>query len=449
MAGLASKLVPILPAISNNVSAPSKLLAVQAINSKVNKANMHSKTSGLCPERSKPWNYERLGYNLFWQHFDGTTKRFNDNTKIIVVEGPPGLEKGKFAKELADEFDMEYVPCITMDSWYINKYGYDLRDLDHHFKYPCNVSFDEKKFAQDPTSQDGGLDRMQQLLLIQRAKSYHDILKNLFNSGRGFVTEKSPHSDHIWVEVALKMGWIHKTSKNFMDRQRVQLLQKLLRPNIIIYLDAPIDVVQEKQRERGETTHPWLKNSPVFNNTEYLKMVYEDGFKNDYLNKASAYSKVLTYDWSEGGDTEVVVEDIERLNLDYFDKYDKQQSDWRMFKEDMYCAHRTLYTLGQWYGNALKHQYWEADKIIPTAEESMDWEEVAHKLPGNYFAYGHNEEMGDKIPLFNPKQLRYREQSSAYYIDNNSRHTLEFEAYWRERTRRRLAGEANWWNFQM
>ena len=39
------------------------------------------------------------------------------------------------------------------------------------------------------------------------------------------------------------------------------------------------------------------------------------------------------YDWSEGGETEVVVEDIERLNLDYFDKYDKQQADWRLFKE--------------------------------------------------------------------------------------------------------------------
>ena len=35
MAGLASKLVPIIPGISNNVSAPSKLLAVQAINGKV------------------------------------------------------------------------------------------------------------------------------------------------------------------------------------------------------------------------------------------------------------------------------------------------------------------------------------------------------------------------------------------------------------------------------
>ena len=39
------------------------------------------------------------------------------------------------------------------------------------------------------------------------------------------------------------------------------------------------------------------------------------------------------YDWSEGGDTEVVVEDIERLNMDFFDKYDKQQQDWRMLKE--------------------------------------------------------------------------------------------------------------------
>ena len=39
------------------------------------------------------------------------------------------------------------------------------------------------------------------------------------------------------------------------------------------------------------------------------------------------------YVWSEGGDTEVVVEDIERLNMDFFDKYDKQQQDWRMQKE--------------------------------------------------------------------------------------------------------------------
>ena len=39
------------------------------------------------------------------------------------------------------------------------------------------------------------------------------------------------------------------------------------------------------------------------------------------------------YDWSDGGDTEVVVEDIERLNLDFFDKYDPICKDWRMHQE--------------------------------------------------------------------------------------------------------------------
>ena len=29
---------------------------------------------------------------------DGTTKRFKDNSKLVVVEGPPALDKTKFAK---------------------------------------------------------------------------------------------------------------------------------------------------------------------------------------------------------------------------------------------------------------------------------------------------------------------------------------------------------------
>jgi hypothetical protein len=48
------------------------------------------------------------------------------------------------------------------------------------------------------------------------------------------------------------------------------------------------------------------------------------------------------YDWSEGGDTEVVVEDIERLNMDYWDKYDKQQKDWRMHTEVPYILQYCL-----------------------------------------------------------------------------------------------------------
>ena len=61
------------------------------------------------------------------------------------------------------------------------------------------------------------------------------------------------------------------------------------------------------------------------------------------------------YDWSEGGETEVVAEDIERLNMDYFDKYDKQQKDWRLFKEvgtQTFCSYHTQYTWHDCYYEA-------------------------------------------------------------------------------------------------
>jgi hypothetical protein len=45
------------------------------------------------------------------------------------------LEKSKFAKELADELDMVYVPPVSMEDYYVNYDGYDLRELDHKFHY--------------------------------------------------------------------------------------------------------------------------------------------------------------------------------------------------------------------------------------------------------------------------------------------------------------------------
>ena len=107
-------------------------------------------------------------------------------------------------------------------------------------------------------------------------------------------------------------------------------MDAILRPNLIIYLDAPTDVVQSKIRARSKTTHPWEANSPVWENTEYLEELYQKMMKKQYLPAAAESSYVLQYDWSEGGDVEVVVEDIERLQMDYHDKYDKQQKDWRL-----------------------------------------------------------------------------------------------------------------------
>lgn len=44
------------------------------------------------------------------------------------------------------------------------------------------------------------------------------------------------------------------------------------------------------------------------------------------------------YDWSEGGEAEIVVEDIENLNMDDIPRYDTQQKDWRLHNEE-FAAH--------------------------------------------------------------------------------------------------------------
>ena len=40
------------------------------------------------------------------------------------------------------------------------------------------------------------------------------------------------------------------------------------------------------------------------------------------------------YDWSEPGDMEVVVEDIESLEFDLLEEWDEQQKDWRFANEE-------------------------------------------------------------------------------------------------------------------
>merc|ERR1712109_172883 len=72
------------------------------------------------------------------------------------------------------------------------------------------------------------------------------------------------------------------------------MMCEILRPNLIVYLDAPVDVVQRKIRERAEKTHPWEKNSPVYENTGYLNHLYNDLFKKQYLQEAGIHSYVLT-----------------------------------------------------------------------------------------------------------------------------------------------------------
>eukprot|EP00092_Neocalanus_flemingeri_P033038 GFUD01035932.1.p1 GENE.GFUD01035932.1~~GFUD01035932.1.p1 ORF type:complete len:450 (-),score=126.34 GFUD01035932.1:127-1476(-) len=435
-----------LSSLTKGVTGSSKLLAVAAFN-KASSANIHSKTSGNLEPRLKPWDYKKYGFDYVHSLFDGTTKRFTDNSKLLVVEGPPALGKTEFAKALADELDMKFVPGFTMEDFYINSYGYDLRELDYKIQHDRVKSFDEKKFAQNPTGQDGGLDRMLFNLHMCRYMQHVDLLAHIFNTGEGVVTERSPHSDWVYFDAAYQQGWIDRSTKSHYYRMRDLTIDQVLRPNLIIYLDAPVDVVQSKIRERSKTTHPWEANSPVWENTEYLENLYGNLMKKQYLKLAAESSMVLQYDWSEGGDTEVVVEDIERLNMDYHDKYDKQQKDWRLLTEDGFASKRNLYThkgdlLSQWMD-----PFWNADKLIWSSAEGLELEKIKMVLPGNEYRAGFNTILGDPEPFFNFKFGIGREkwyQDAPYHVENAHGDPQMFHED-KLRKSRKAAGMADWW----
>merc|ERR1719419_1930763 len=103
---------------------------------------------------------------------------------------------------------------------------------------------------------------------VQRYFQYAENLSHIFNTGEGVVTERSPHSDWVYIDAAYKQGWIDRTTKSYYYKMRGMTIDQLLRPNLIIYLDAPVDVVQANIRERSKSSHPWEANSPVW--VEYL-----------------------------------------------------------------------------------------------------------------------------------------------------------------------------------
>jgi len=85
------------------------------------------------------------GYNNWYGLIDGTRKRLDENSKVIVVEGPPCCGKTELAKTIAADLDMEHYPMFTMDDYFLNRYGFDRRNLDPQL--PARIrSYDMNNF---------------------------------------------------------------------------------------------------------------------------------------------------------------------------------------------------------------------------------------------------------------------------------------------------------------
>lgn len=131
-------------------------------------------------KRPPPFPYKEKKFGLWQRIVDQTTSRFDENSKIIVVDGAVAAGKSAFAKELAEELDMLYMPEGKMDAIYVNPYGFDMRQIDH--KLPKSVrSFDTNNFCQNPNHEKAAF--LQCMLYQIKFAIYIDALAHVLNTG--------------------------------------------------------------------------------------------------------------------------------------------------------------------------------------------------------------------------------------------------------------------------
>ncbi|CAO1383107.1 unnamed protein product [Diamesa hyperborea] len=351
-------------------------------------------------EKHKPYPYNEKPYGFLNAIFDKTTKRFDDNSKLIVVEGPVAAGKSSFAKELADELEMMYMPQPTMDYIYKNPYGYDMRQLDPKLPKDCR-SYDVKNFCLDPNGRNAA--QFQIRMYMIRFSKYIDALAHILSTGQGVVMNRSCYSDYVFMETMFKHNYLSKGARSVYYDLRGNTITELMKPHLVIYLDVPVNVVKDRIKKRGVD---YESKSKVFT-TEYLTDM-ESIYKQQYLKDISQHAELLVYDWSDFGETEVVVEDIERIDFDRFDKHDPKMKDWRIPQEWDWCEQRMLYTNEKSdLMNYFNVPRFDVPELVRSADDSKKFKEVWYNAPGMKFRLGYNEDMGDTgISTKNKLELR-------------------------------------------
>ncbi|XP_070168712.1 NADH dehydrogenase [ubiquinone] 1 alpha subcomplex subunit 10, mitochondrial [Polyergus mexicanus] len=341
--------------------------------------------------RIPPFDYLNKQYGFWAQLFDPMVDRCDENTKVIVVEGPIAAGKSKVAAKLAEELEMVYLPPPTFDEYYITEYGYDLRTLDDRLS-PPSQSCDVQKFLTNPYHPN--VPMFQFHYFQMKFDQYITALLHLLSTGQGVVLDRSFYSDYVFAKAMTNAGYMRPQAlKFYTDIVDVAKLM-MLRPHLIVYLDVSVDAVKEKIKKRGI---PYEVDSKVLT-SEYLLDI-ENIYKRDYLNNAVTHSHVLIYDWTNEGDVSTIVEDMEFLNFDY-DKKDKKMSDWTFETVQELRTKREIYA-NRYF---LHMDYMRNESTVPelhyTAEQDEERYMIMSTVPGNEYALGFNVSMGDKNILW-------------------------------------------------
>ncbi|KFM73526.1 NADH dehydrogenase [ubiquinone] 1 alpha subcomplex subunit 10, mitochondrial, partial [Stegodyphus mimosarum] len=327
-------------------------------------------------KKPAPWPYETKKYR-YWNMFtDGTLKRFDENTALIVVDGNIGAGKSSFAKQLAEAFDMKLFAEPDIESYFVSAYGYDIRKIDELLP-PSYKCCDLSTFYKNPHHPN--VTAFQFRMFMQRLDQYIDALAHILNTGQGVVMERCVYGDIVFLETMYKFGYISGPARQlYLDIRKNAVLEELFRPHLIIYLDISPEVTLERIKKRND---PAEVNSKVLTK-EYLESI-EYHYKQIYLKDMDKHAEILVYDWTNFGDVEVVVEDIERIDFDRYTKFDAKLEDWRKEDDWEWCYWRRRFTMHKLtllkYANIFRPKVTE---LYHPGEEVEEFQNLITRIPG-------------------------------------------------------------------
>ncbi|XP_031829687.1 NADH dehydrogenase (ubiquinone) subunit ND-42 [Nomia melanderi] len=323
-----------------------------------------------------PYPYWEKQYGSIRQQFmDPMTYRFDENTRIVTVDGPPAIGKTKLCEYLAKEFGLLYMPPPShLEDLCFTPTGFDKRELDPKLP-PILRSFVLEDFLKNPN--DIRSNTFQINFFLMRMEQYLIALIHLLSTGQGVVLNRSVYSDLAFADAMLKSGYVsNDLVKHYMCMRTVPE-KNLPEPHIIIYLDAPVETVQEKIKKRGR---PEEVTSKLFT-SKFLSHL-EKSYKEKYLKPLAKHSHVLVYDWSKDADYSYVVHDIENINFD--DTSNGKLSNWSFWTEsEVRDLRLSVVNLEMYFVEAVMRS---ADlfpaELCPSSSEIQDSDEIIFNCTG-------------------------------------------------------------------
>lgn len=327
------------------------------------------------PKYEKPYPYKTKRFNILRSIFDFTTSRINENSRIIMVEGPPCVGKTEFAKNLAQRFNLLHIPNITENDIF-NVNGFDTRQLNEMMPSPKMKKYDLSMLYSEKDPEQFVYYGLLQIEFFQKKlEQYIEASRHVLSTGQGVVLENNVWNDATYALNMADFGFLSKKGLAWYMYNRKNTLNFFWKPHLIIHLDAPSSYVVKKLKEKN----PDYEGSPAL--TEKYFDGLRDKYQKFYLPYMSKYMDTLTYDATNLEDFELLALDLEGLDL--ISSYgDPKFSDWRREKEEEWtfyrlsmCNEKHLHIMKTW------RMSYDCPDLFMTGEESRAYKDIITQFP--------------------------------------------------------------------